>query len=43
MDMFLGPPKETFEKSYTEVSEPEFRKAEITFERSGRFSVNWCR
>lgn len=36
-------PKETFEKSYTEVAEPEFRKAEITFERSGRFSVNWCR
>ena len=36
-------PKETFEKSYTEVTEPEFRKAEVTFERSGRFSVNWCR
>ena len=36
-------PKEAFEKSYTEVQEPEFRKAEITFERNGRFSVNWCR
>ena len=36
-------PKEVFEKSYTEVQEPEFRKAEITFERNGRFSVNWCR
>lgn len=36
-------PKEDFEKAYTEVAEPEFRKVEITFERSGRFSINWCR
>lgn len=36
-------PKEAFEKSYTEVQEPEFRKAEITFERSGNFTVSWCR
>ena len=36
-------PKEAFEKSYTEVQEPEFRKTEITFERNGNFTVNWVR